>query len=29
MMFMYNIHALEPWIETSFQCTTLDGIDAS
>ena len=24
MMFMYDIHALEPWIETNFQCMTLD-----
>ena len=29
MMFMYDIHALEPWIETNFQCLTLDGTDAS
>ena len=29
MMFMHDIHSLEPWIETNFQCMTLDGIDAS
>ena len=28
-MFIYEIHASEPWIERNFQCMILDGIDAS
>ena len=29
MMFLYDIHALEPWIETNFQFMIFDGIATS